>query len=177
MSWDLARFGPSMRAAFPEGRLGQEHATVLAEGLPAAELLSLDSEGLTAIGQAAERGGEAMAALGVALETRILRRLGALVEIVCAPAHQQYARQLADQLHAYWPQLELRVHAPSAKAAPRASTFDVLWIERWGSSRRSKILYTHVAARNGGLPPTKLPGERHLWREITLLVDGRVLPN
>ena len=149
-----------------DGVLSEAHACAYASGLPHAQLLVRDGEGLTAIGLAAERGLEAV---GLALETIVLRRLRALIEIAHAPAHEAHARRLAAQLHAYWPQLELRVHA-YAPAAAHASAFDVLWLERWGASRTSHVLYTHA-----GRAQSKLPGERALWREVSLKIDGKAV--
>eukprot|EP00900_Chrysochromulina_parva_P020624 jgi/Chrpa1/3195/Chrysochromulina_OHIO_Genome00002375-RA len=147
-----------------DGVLSEAHACAYASGLPHAQLLVRDGEGLTAIGLTAERGLEA---LGLALETIVLRRLRALIEIAHAPAHEAHARRVAAQLHAYWPQLELRVHA---HAAAHASAFDVLWLERWGASRTSHVLYTHA-----GRALSKLPGERALWREVSLKIDGKAV--
>jgi XTP/dITP diphosphohydrolase len=46
----------------------------------------------------------------------------------------------------------VHAHAP---AAAHASAFDVLWLERWGASRTSHVLYTHA-----GRALSKLPGVR-----------------
>ena len=75
-------------------------------------------------------------------------------------------------MHAYWPQLAVRTHAhsPTRKDTARVSPFDVIWVERWGASRRSAVLYTHY-----GRGEQPLPGERALWREISAKVDGNVL--
>ena len=129
--------------------------------------------------------------LGVRLENICLRRLHAAVEIGCAAAHAPHATALASALHAYWPQIEVKVrpHAPSA-ASPRASSFDVLWVERWGRARTSAVLYSHGAAaavpasalapRRGQpsaapAPSKPLPSERALWRELSLKIDGKAL--
>ena len=151
-----------------DGRLSNEHVIALARGLPERELLAADIDELTAIGLATERGLEA---LGLALESTVLIRLQVLVELVYAPAHQQHATRLAEQIHSYWPQLEVRTHAHrSAKDTPRVSPFDVLWAERCGNSRRSAVLYTHYGKGEG-----PLPGERALWREISLKIDGKLV--
>ena len=134
-------------------------ALALAGGLPEAELLRTDADGVTAIGLAYERGLED---LSLVLEAAVLSRLRALVEVVFARALEPYATRFAERLHAYWPQLEVHLHAHSATSdAPRASPFDVIWIERWGGSRRSCV-YRGLS-------------ERALWRELDLKMNGKLL--
>ena len=77
-----------------DGRLRDEHAITLARGLPEGELLRGDADGLTAIGLATERGLEA---LGLGLETAVLKRLHVLVEIVCAVQHLPHASRMAEK--------------------------------------------------------------------------------
>ena len=171
-----------------------------------AELLRVDSDGLTAIGLAAERG---LDELSVGLETAVLLRLHALVEVVYAPTHQAHAQRLAEAVHGYWPQLDVRIHSHRAtekvprchedetlrlclstvslphfspplsdftfdqcviaQGTPRASPFDVLWIERWGGSRSSSVVYTHLVGQHVDQP---LPAERAVWKELSLRIDG-----
>ena len=150
------------------GSVVDAHALALANGLPHRQLLALDADGLTPIGLAAEAG---LNDLAVSLETATFARLQALVEVTCAPSYLEHARRMAAQLHSYWPQLALHVRSPNPKAPPRASSFDVLWVERWGGSRTSTILYWQDAAR----PDATLPSAREVWRALSLKVDGRIV--
>ena len=94
-----------------------------------------------------------------------------LVEIVCTHAHMPHATRLAEELHSYWPQLALRLHPhKSSKDAPRISPFDVLWVERWGTSRHSAVMYTHGGKGEQGPPHT-----RTLWRELHRKIYGQLV--
>ena len=174
-----------------EGRLTDDHALALAAGLPEAELLQTDGEGLTVVGLASERG---RPELSLRLEAVILRRLNVLVEIVHAAEHAERARAIAGALHDYWPQAEVRAHAHvAAKSAPRASPFYVVWIERWGGTRSSKVIYTTRAVPHGGggagagggargakgsataAADDKLPSARTVLRALSLKVNGSLM--
>ena len=95
-----------------------------------------------------------------------------LLEIVSAASLREHAEALAERIHAFWPQLEVVVHTHKpAKARPRASPFDVVWVERWGGSRTSAIVYTHQT-RDAHAPP---PTVRELWRELSLKINGQIV--
>ena len=109
--------------------------------------------------------------LGVDLETAIIRRLSVKLEIIYAPAHKEHAVYLAERIHTFWPQLQVGTYSHMAtKGTPRASPFDIVWIERWGLSRTTEIIYTHY---NKG--PQLLPSDRAVWRELNARLCGQTV--
>ena len=155
--------------AVADGKLTDAHVMALMAALPERELLLPDADGVTAIGLASERG---LSALSLSLESAALKRLCVTIELVVALVHAPHATRLAERLHGYWPQLSVRIihHRVTKDSSPRVSPFDVIWIERWGASRRSAVIYTHHA--KGDAP---LPTERALWRELSRRIDGTMV--
>ena len=149
-----------------------EQAVALAELLPADCLLEVSDQGLTAIGLAVEADQEELVVL---LEHASIMRLSIVLEIVFAPQHQANATRVASTLHSYWPALDVRIRPiilnggdKGGERAGRSHTFDALLVERWGSSRRSSLLYSQPKGGNA-------PSERLLWREVSRKLHGNVV--
>ena len=62
----------------------------------------------------------------------------------------------------------MRARPSASGGSARAGTphaLDVVWVERWGESRRSCVLVQHAK----GAP---LPSERAVWGELSKLLNG-----
>ncbi|KAL3928280.1 MAG: hypothetical protein SGPRY_002453 [Prymnesium sp.] len=143
-----------------------EQATILTDCLPPEVLLATNAQGLTAAGLANELSQEELV---IQIEHATLIRLRVILEVIFHPAHNDHAVQVAERMHAFWPSLEVRIRQCNIQEGNRGShTFDVLWIERCGASRRSSIIHRQAKGAS-------LPSERALWREITRRLHGNVV--
>lgn len=122
---------------------GSQSAVVaLAGALPEELLLKPSADGLTAIGLAVLKQADLLAEL---LERAALARLHVTLEILhtTSAVARRRAQEAAQALNAVWPSLDVKA---VACAGPHALA--AVWVERWGTSRRSCIL----AAPSRGAP-------------------------
>jgi hypothetical protein len=87
-------------------------------------------------------------------------------------AEAQFAQRAAQSVQRYWPSLQFSTQPRAHKAQGGGrSGLDILWIERWGGSRRSAVLYQ--GAKQG-----ELPSDRAIFRALSeKIYGGRVLQN
>jgi hypothetical protein len=143
-------------------RRGSASAATLMREMPEERLLRTSDE-RTPIGLAALCGHERVAD---DLERIVLDRLRLVVEVLYVPtaAREELAREAVGVLRSVWPSLRVNLRPKERKAG--VDPLHVIWIERWGVSRRSIVLASQAA----GAP---LPSVRAMVESVRRKLEGK----
>ena len=126
-----------------------------------------------------------------------------MLEIVFAPTHRSHAVRVAEQLYAYWPNLDVRIRpAATQEAAPKmkddlGALLDQLEKEagigrKWSCGDGSRTGNAHafdiIWVERWTSPTThrssilytqakdgQLPSDRTLWREVNKKIQGKIV--